>query len=287
MDIKKTLSLLMMSCSLNLTISSLQAMDLLRQMFGAKSESVESTCDTKFGPLLARQDYASLAPLLYAGLDSVDTTERFDTHRWVTSMLEKGLDPFLLYMDARTVCASSPVDHRVYAPALANLVLCIELTAVAQKVVAGFGFESTPGRGVMDLAGAFKHKFYGKYAGSALNEHILSVNPVKEIMGKVIERLRALLEDNDAIAALPLPHWVLKTTCGWALGWGITWSALTESELRSRENKSFMAALVAQTKEVLAASIEALGKIENWEDFFCVKKAEALASEGHKSDDDE
>lgn len=229
--------------------------------------------------LLRTQDYATLAAELYKGLDSKEPTLRFETHRWVTEQLERGLNPFLLYMDARTVCESNPVDYRAYAPAFKHLILCIVLTEVAQAICAAFGIESTPGAGIPDLATAMKVKFYAKYGGSTLNKHIRGHVDFKKIKAEAITLLQALNENDESIAALPLPHWVTRTSCGWALGWGMTWATLTAAELKVRENEVWMPAFVAQTKKALTERIAALEGLETWEAFFGVEGEGTAASE--------
>lgn len=229
--------------------------------------------------LLRAQDYALLAADLYKGLDSKEPTLRFETHKWVTEQLEKGLNPFLLYMDARTVCESNPVDYRAYAPAFKHLILCILLTEVAQDICAAFGIEATPGSGVPDLASGMKSKFYAKYGSSTLNKHIRGHVDFKKIKAEAVALLSALSEDDEAITALPLPHWVTRTTCGWAFGWGMGWSTLTAAELKVRENDLWMPAFVAQTKKALTNRIAALEALETWEDFFGVEGGAAVASE--------
>lgn len=234
----------------------------------AEAESFTST----WNDLLARQDYAALSAELYAALDNVgESAKRFQTHQWVTEQLAKGLDPFLLYMDARTVFGSQPVDHRVYPPAFENLMLCIILTEVAQGVATNFGYESAPGKGIPDLATAFKNKFRAQHGTGSLNAGIREEVPFGDVQKAALTKLAALAESDEAIAALPLPHWVMRTTCGWSLGWGITWSTLTDSEISTRKQKAFMSALVAATKIVLAERMEALTAIKSWEDFLGFK----------------
>lgn len=217
---------------------------------------------------MAKQDYAALSAELYAALDNTsESAKRFQTHQWITGELAKGLNPFLLYMDARTVFGSQPVDHRVYPPAFENLMLCIVLTEIAQGVAASFGYESSPGAGIPDLATAFKNKFRAQHGTGSLNAGIRSKIDFKEVQTQAIEKLAALGESDEAIAALPLPHWVLRTICGWRLGWGITWSTLTERELMTRKSSAFITALTAATKVVLAERLAALREKTTWENF--------------------
>ena len=250
---------------------------------------VEETFTDRWNRLLAKQAYATLSEELYAALDNVsDSAKRFQTHQWVTEKLGTGLDPFLLYMDARTVFGSQPVDHRVYPPAFRNLMLCVVLTEVAQGVAQSFGYESSPGRGIPDLAARFKHKFRAQHGTGTLNRGIRGEVEFETVKGEAVKLLQGLLESDEAITALPLPHWVLRTSCGWSLGWGITWSTLTESELATRKTPAFMAALVAATKIVLADRMKVLAAIKSWEEFlgFDAMDGKDSKGDGKRADED-
>lgn len=250
----------------------------------AAAETFTDRCDR----LLKSQDYSALSTELYAALDNLDdSTKRFQAHHWITENLKKGLDAFLLYMDARTVLKFNPVDHRVYPSAFENLILCIILTAVAQEVASSFGYESAPGKGIPDLAASFKKKFRRQHGDGTLNAGIRGKVLFDEVKTKALEKLQALHDVDESIAALPLPHWVLRTTCGWSLGWGITWSTLTPKELATRDNAAFAGALTAATKIVLGKQIEALTAMTTWEEFLGFAASESKDEAGDDEEEEE
>ena len=106
------------------------------------------------------------------------------------------------------------------------------------------------------------------YGKTTLSPAFLEQINFTSIRDKALARLGLLIKSDEKIAALPLPHWILRTQFGWFLGWGITWSALTEVELDTRKNKIFMESLIATTKEALGEIMDAMGELTSWEAFF-------------------
>lgn len=259
-----------------------------------EAEEVDASFLENWDTLLKKQDYDALSRELYASLDDLsaaNSTKRFQANRWMSEKLTAGLDPFLLYMDARTAFGTSPVHHLAYAPAFENLMLCIVLTEVAQGVATSFGYESSPGKGIPDLASALKAKFRALHGNGTLNPGIRSEVVFASVQEQALAKLQALVESDEAVEALPLFHWVLRTTVGHFFGWGITWCTLTEAELAARSSKAFVAALIAATKTILAEQIAILTKVEDWDKFLGFEAVDGKASSSHddggKSGDEE
>lgn len=222
--------------------------------------------------LLEEQQYAQLDKELSAGLDSGVIATQFEAHEWIIQQVKCGLDPFLLYMLVRTTFNQPPRDCRTFFEFFEHLMLCISLTEIAHSVVIKLGLETSPGIGVADFAKTLKQKFVTKYnhQKNLLCCNIREKISFSEVRDCAVGHLIDLAVNEEALLALPLPHWVLRTKLSSVMGfetWRIDWALLTKQELGVRNNASLMGTIEANTQDAIEEQIVKLKSLNTWDEF--------------------
>jgi hypothetical protein len=213
--------------------------------------------------LLAGQKYAALSKVIYADLDALREAPMTRRRDWIVAQLETGHNPFLNYMLARSVFKHPGYWNYTPDVGFRHLLHCVVLTSVAHSVlVAEAGESHSPS--AVTLAQFIKLKMLKRYRCNTS----FQANPFAKIRNEVVANLQALIEDDAALAALPLPHWIRVATYGHKTGWGIGWADVGPEVRRLKDDSEFMTRLIAQTKAILAAEIESLRAMVTWKQYF-------------------
>ncbi len=211
--------------------------------------------------LLKDQNYYMLKRLLKPIYDKGTTGQQLAVERWTTAKLQTGMDPFLLYMNARQLFRGAGRDDS-YSKGFKDLMLSLALTSVAKEVVQKQGKTVS-----LDVALFIKEKFRTEYASRALSGDVLALISFENVRSRVIRALQALHDSDEDLRALPLPHWVDKISTVF-FGWqGLWWGALTQAELNTRNTDLVLTTIVSLTKTALAKHIQALEAIDSWHKF--------------------
>ncbi len=211
--------------------------------------------------LLKDQNYYTLKRMLKPLYDQGSTGQQLAVERWTTAKLEAGMDPFLLYMNARQLFRGAGRAD-AYSIGFKHLMLSIALTSVAKEVVQMQGTTV-----LLDVASCLKEKFRTEYATGALSSDVLALISFEEVRSGVLHALQGLHDSDEDLRALPLPHWVGKISTNF-LGWhGLWWGSLTEAELNTRNTDSVLTTIVSLTKAALAKHMKELEAIDSWHKF--------------------
>lgn len=214
--------------------------------------------------LLKAQNYYMLKRVLKPLYDHGSTGQQLAVARWTTAKLEAGMDPFLLYMNARQLFRGAGRAD-AYSIGFKDLMLSIALTSVAKEVVQKQGTTV-----LLDVVSCLKEKFRKEYAVGALSSDVLALISFEEVRSGVLHALQGLHDSDEDLRALPLPHWVGKISTNF-LGWhGLWWGSLTEAELNTRNTDSVLTTIVSLTKAALAKHMKELEAIDSWHKFLGV-----------------
>jgi hypothetical protein len=207
--------------------------------------------------LLEQHQYASLSAKIYADLDAWTSRPMLTRRAWLLARLEEAQNPFLSYMVARTAFKHPGYEAYPLALGLKHLLLCVALTEVAQDVLVSRGEWSALR---VTLAQFIKQKF------SAPANRVTT--EFTEVRDEVVSLLCILLASDEAIAALPLPQWILNVTYNHKIGWGIGWADMSPECLILKSDLSGVGGLIAKQRECVARIIANLKATETWEQYF-------------------
>jgi hypothetical protein len=259
----KKLSKVMLAMTLMITGGQqIFCMDTTNHFFGVALSSVIGVDIGLLNDLLKDQNYYTLKRVLKPLYDQGTTAQQLAVERWTTAKLHEGMDPFLLYMNARQLFRGAGRDD-AYSAGFKDLMLCIALTSVAKEVVKSQGITVS-----LDVALCLKEKFRTEYATRGLSPEVLELISFEEVRSGVMHALQGLHDSDEALRALPLPYWVGKISTNF-LGWhGLWWGTLTEAELNTRNSSTVLDTIVVLTKAALIKHIEELEAIDSWNKFF-------------------